>query len=154
MLSCGHKTHRLVGLAVALLALALPSAASAAETVYVSSGTLTYSNTPGDVDHVTVADGGASYPGLYRVSEPNTPTAFAGVGCTQLGLGEAVCSGSVSAVSVSTTSGDDRVTIDVGLPATINGLTEHDVLTGGSATTTSTAASTTTPCTAAAASTG
>ena len=131
MLPCGHRTHRVAGLAALLLALALPAVASAAETTYVSSSTLYYSNTPGDADHLTVADGGVTYPGQYVVSEPNTPSSLAGAGCTNVVLGRATCNGPISTIWASMDSGADRVTIDVVIAATVYGGSGDDAITGG-----------------------
>lgn len=131
MLRHGHTTPKLATLAVTLLALAAPTAASAAEQVYVSSGTLYYLNSLNEVDHLTVTDGGTTEAGQYLVTETSTPSAFAGAGCTGLSLGKAACAGPLSTIWAELASGADRVTIDVPVAATVYGGSEDDVIVGG-----------------------
>ena len=117
----------------ALVALALPSAAAASESAYVKQGTLVYANDGGETDHVTIAGGGTAHPGKYLVSETLSPGLAAGLNCTALAASEVVCGGTVSTISVNTTYGADRVTIDVSVPATVYGVSDNDVLVGGGA---------------------
>lgn len=131
MLPCGHRTHRVAGLAALLLALALPTVASAAETAYISYGTLYYSNSAAEVDHLTVADGGEAHPGKYLVTEQNTPASLAGTGCTNVTLGQAACTAPVSTINADLNAGADRVTIDLVIAATIYGQAGNDAIVGG-----------------------
>ena len=129
----GRWTLKTVFLTAMLAALALPGVAHAGESAYVNNGTLYYANTPGEDDHVTVASGGTSYPGQLLVSETYSGGLVAGAGCSALAASQLACTGPVSLISVNTTSGADRVTINVAVPATVFGVTEDDVLTTGDA---------------------
>ena len=108
----------------ALFALAVPAAAGAAETAFVSDlDVLTYWSDMGQVDTVTVAD--RSTPGTHQITETTSPSGAPGQRCTSGG----VCTGATSAWLMGLDR-DDTLTVDAALPSWIDGGSGADALNG------------------------
>jgi hypothetical protein len=128
---CPSRRRWPVALAFTIIALAIPSAASAG-TVSVVNGTLTFSAAPGEFNGIDVAPSGDG----YAVTDFNNGvTPAAGSDCTQTNSNTVDCPLGSGITAIALTLGDeadsDSIDASIGLPVTVSGGTGDDDVEGG-----------------------
>jgi hypothetical protein len=116
-----------IGLAATAALMALPAPASALETSYIAFGVLIFDAGNTTVDSITTTEKASS----WSIADTATPNIVPGIGCF-LQAAAADCDKTfVLSLRISTHDLDDTVAVTIPVPATIDGGSGGDVLTGG-----------------------